>query len=796
MRIIHEKIGTFGGITADAIANLLNGSDVDLATFLRETIQNSWDARVGGGVKVISNLRFAKISTHGKRAILECVASDDKLDNALLQQALETNVLIYSDRGTTGLNGPISVPSPHDGGASSSVKPNFANFVWMLGANDGGQNMGGQFGFGKSVFAGASQIKMYAIHTRVITGQTKEGENKFAHRFVICGMRRADQKTQKGRGYTGRYWIGADGSVDDHSIVALNEKARKMAAWFGIDFIDDDDKTETGTNVAIIQPKWSGSNQDHFLRMARQATVKWFWPLLWENNFEFTTGDDQVTSLEKAKIDGGYAVFAELFEECKKIDRDVSRQTPRQLIEGKELRALMDDGNVRVVCCLKPFKPLGILGMATQIATDARLKDWGQNPLQFITEADFDGDSQTTEELPDPVNTLALIRSPRMVVSYERIDHSAGPKKTVFGVFVAASRDMHQRIGWDGYIVKDAMRDFAVEDILAKSEPPRHDEWNPVNISSDKARLIAGGADVSSNILANFKTIAKSAVLKSKDIFEKWCRPAEVRPLGAFEFVPAGEASQFLSKHVFKTLGDGIGIGPIVTGEDDGKGGNTGGDDGKGGNTGGDDGKGGNTGGDDGKGGNTGGDDGKGGNTGGDDGKGGNTGGDDGKGGNTGNDKKTTKKVALPNLKELTTIEMTETQDGKILFTTKINVSWSSNEEFIVRADISLIDGDGKKSKLKNLAPINGAADSVTFADFSDEEKKELRDNDEVKSDFLKASESHGFFKGNETRQSQFLDDGMSVIIKGGVNFTHKLLTTPGKVLDISFVAEIPKAQN
>jgi hypothetical protein len=141
---------------------------------------------------------------------------------------------------------------------------------------------------------------------------------------------------------------------------------------------------------------------------------------------------------------------------------------------------------------------------------------------------------------------------------------------------------------------------------------------------------------------------------------------------------------------------------------------------------------------------------------------------------------------------------MTETQDGKILFTTIINVIWSSNEEFIVRADISLIDGDGKKSKLKNLAPINGAADSVTFADFSDDEKKEkeLKDDDEVKSDFLKASESHGFFKGNETRQSQFLDDGMSVIIKGGVNFTHKLLTTPGKVLDISFVAEKPKAQN
>ena len=66
MRILHEQIGIFGGITAEAIANLLNGSDVDLGTFLRETIQNSWDARIrndndNDNEAVQTDLRFATI---------------------------------------------------------------------------------------------------------------------------------------------------------------------------------------------------------------------------------------------------------------------------------------------------------------------------------------------------------------------------------------------------------------------------------------------------------------------------------------------------------------------------------------------------------------------------------------------------------------------------------------------------------------------------------------------------------------------------------------------------------------
>ncbi len=802
MRIIHEKIDPLGGITATAISNLLNGSDVDLATFLRETIQNSWDARVkvANNIPAVkTNLRFARVSEDGKENIINCLRADAKLDRDLINQDLFSRVLVYSDRGTTGLSGPIRVPQPGDNSATIATKRNFVNFVWMLGANDGGQNMGGQFGFGKSVFASASRIKMYAIHTRV-----KMDNNQFEHRFVICGMRRAEQNHPNGTGYTGRFWIGENGAGEDHSVVALNDRAREMAAWLGIDsFIGN----ETGTSVAIFQPKWSGSaREDHFLRVARRATVKWFWPLLRENNFEFTTGDqvlrennfefttgDQVSGVEKAEIDGGYAVFAGLFDKCKKMDLDVSRQTPGESIGGRQLRALMENGNVRVVCAKVPFKPLGILGMDSMIVGDDRINGWGGESLRFVTEADDEENKSISEELPDPENTLALIRSPRMVVSYLKIDHPPSGM-TFFGVFVAASREMHQRNDWDGSAVRDPLRRFAVEDILAKSEPPRHDEWNSRNLSHDKAVLIAGGAAVSNSDLGKIKTIANRSVEEPLKIFKAWCQPVKATKHFEIQLIPAGEASEFLSKNVFKTLGEGVGTNPppIPVEARDKSTGDSGGE--TGGKSTGD--SGGETGGK-----STGG---GGGETGGK--STGSSGGETvvkstGSSGGETVVKSTgggrSKRPSI-NLKPHET-EMTEAPDGKIMFLTKIDANWDKDEGNQVTAVISLIDGEGKKSKLNNLAPINGAADAVTFADFSEEEldnqknyKNNARDADEVQTDLIKASESHGFFKDNEIEQIPFLSGGMSVIIQGGVNFTHKLLTTPGKVLDISFVATRP----
>ena len=726
MRILHEQIGTFGGITAEAIANLLNGSDVDLGTFLRETIQNSWDARIknaNDNAAIQTNLRFAQISDMGKSEILECLTADGKLDRDLIQQALDSRVLVYSDRGSMGLNGPIRVPRPGDNPGMCAAKRNFINFVWMLGANDGGQNMGGQFGFGKSVFAGASRIKMYAIHTRV-----KKDDNGHEHRFVICGMRCADQNLPNGTGYTGRFWIGENGTGKDHSVVALNDQAREMAGWFGIDLFAGE---ETGTTVAIFQPKWHGSaNEQHFLRMARRATVKWFWPLLREGNFEFTTSDN-TGAIKKAEINGGYAVFAGLFDRCKETDAAISNQNSGEIIEGGQLRELIDNGKVRIVFCQRPFKPLGVIGMAREMIADARLNGWGQDPLRFETQADDDGDAQTIEDLPDPVDTLALIRAPRMVVSYERIDHRAGPDKTVFGVFVAASRKMNERNCWDGSQVNFTMQRIAVEDVLAKSEPPRHDEWNPRNISPEKAGVIAGVPAVNNNTLANMKTIIKRTVEKSKEIFADWCCPPKPRDPGAFEFFPAGEASQVLSTLVFNTLGDGPGIGTAP----------------------------------------------------------GTAPGTDQLGSGGDGLFIRTRKVQFPKINDLIQTKMTDTTEGNILFTTKIDANWPSNEEFMVEAVISLIDGDGKKSKLKNLSPIEGTTNLVTFAD---ENSTDNTDDGETKADLMKASESHGFYNDKAVHQISFQPDSMSVILKGGAHYTHKLLTTPGKVLDISFNVKKP----
>lgn len=132
---------------------------------------------------------------------------------------------------------------------------------------------------------------------------------------------------------------------------------------------------------------------------------------------------------------------------------------------------------------------------------------------------------------------------------------------------------------------------------------------------------------------------------------------------------------------------------------------------------------------------------------------------------------------------------MTATPEGKILFSTKIDANWPSDVEFLVEAVISLIDGDGKKSKLKNLSPIEGIPYIVTFAD---ESWPDHTDDGETKVDLMKASECHGFYNDKAVHQTSFQPDGMSVILKGEARYTHKLLTTPGKVLDISFNVKRP----
>lgn len=412
-----QKTPRMGGATGEAFVNTLYGTGMKPAAVLaREAIQNSVDASKPRGnekVKIV----FRRVSLMGKEkaAFTKSLGLDTEFVSresvlgfqqdhciASMNRTDEPLRLLYiEDYGTHGLYG-----APHDS--------NSHLFRLLLSLGDGAKSRGkegsgGSYGYGKSVYSSNSRIHTIVAYS---TFNPKDDKSKYHARLMGCAYFNAHE--HDGDSYSGRAWFGIPITDNGQEVDPLQDEAsHKMAEALG--FRRRDSKS-TGTSILIVD---CGVDCEEL----RASIEEWWWPRILDESLGLDVmlyEQDQLVQPPRPRSRLDLKPFIHCFEMA------IGRSQPA----GKHDKA----GS------MNKFK-------------DVPLGNYGYCALE---EKDLE-----SEALQEKSGCIALIRGPRMIVSYMEVGGTL-PLPCV-GTFVASSE---------------------VDQSLKISEPPAHDKWD-----SNSARL-------------------------------------------------------------------------------------------------------------------------------------------------------------------------------------------------------------------------------------------------------------------------------------------------------------------
>lgn len=426
-RMQAEASNALGNISSEGIWNQLGRPDLDrLELLLRESVQNSWDARARDS---IDYTLAARTLSEEQRDAMSRFFRETPPDAAYatpggISEAIEplrawldggrTRVLLVSDRGTKGLGGPTRADRVNGDGERS-----FVNFLRNVGQTSRKDQGGGTFGYGKAAFYLASEVRTILVHTRcVVAGRPEE-------RLIAVGLTHSYEHAHEGR--TGRHWWG----LLDHEGVNqpfVDEEARAWAEALGLPGFG---AAEFGTTVVVLAPLFD----EAALRRLPRLCLRHFWP-------------KQVPS------DGGRPPIAFRFElEGETLPLlDPSRTPPYDAM----VRALQ-----RIRTGTAETVSYGRNLVTGHVAFEIAMPSVGATKI----------DDELLEHERHP-HHVVLLRSPELVVKY--LDTARGLASDVLG-FVGVFRTVDE---------DDVERCFAL------SEPPTHDDWLSTSLSDARARGI------------------------------------------------------------------------------------------------------------------------------------------------------------------------------------------------------------------------------------------------------------------------------------------------------------------
>ncbi|MDH6132795.1 hypothetical protein P3T37_002181 [Kitasatospora sp. MAA4] len=266
-RWLSESYGPGGGGAAEGILRNLDATEMDPVTLLvRESAQNSWDARCGD---VPVDYRIGLRTLGPSEAP---VWRDLLLENAPTVEHLRLRaslarpvirVLTVTDTGTKGLGGPTRADVVADGDS------NFVSFVRKTGSSQDLDSRGGTYGYGKVVFHLVSGPHTVLVHTRCRVG------DGFETRLIGWAVHESySTDTVDGpKTFTGRhYW----GRVQDGYVEPLvGEEADEMARKLGLKPFPADG---TGTTVAVVDPDFGERDDSEAMQWIVDAMVWNLWP--------------------------------------------------------------------------------------------------------------------------------------------------------------------------------------------------------------------------------------------------------------------------------------------------------------------------------------------------------------------------------------------------------------------------------------------------------------------------------------------------------------------------------------
>ncbi|WP_141215347.1 MULTISPECIES: hypothetical protein [unclassified Rhodococcus (in: high G+C Gram-positive bacteria)] len=232
-----QRVAAEGSTASEGIRRQLGKPKLDpLTVLIREAAQNSCDAALPGHdvefkvqIRKLTGKRLA-----GWRGFLLPGPDGGGLG---LKEALdrEATILIISDRGTTGLGGPLRADEPPLDGE----RADFVKFIRNVGERKGVDLGGGSYGFGKGILYNVSRCHVIVADSQCVF------RGKPQRRLIGAAM--GDGFQHDGVRYTGRHWLGVqEGEIAQ---ALIGDEAERMASSLGLPSFAPG---QTGTTVAIV----------------------------------------------------------------------------------------------------------------------------------------------------------------------------------------------------------------------------------------------------------------------------------------------------------------------------------------------------------------------------------------------------------------------------------------------------------------------------------------------------------------------------------------------------------------
>ena len=469
MKLFSEKMSPLGMVNLDAIQKLFTITELDdISVFVRETAQNSWDARKDKNYKPDIDLEYR----------VGIITSDlqDSFDKTFFVDAQgeikrkiqrytrkDQTYLIVQDKGTVGLAGPTLA-------TEKGIRNNFVAFLLNIGQEHNDANSGGAFGFGKSVFFRASTPKTILIYSR-----TWNADEKLESRFIGVTLHRTPGDTT----HTGRHWWCEPAMANGQAVPRpiIGKEADKLVEILGIKAYKDD---ETGTCIVVIGPEFdnlkrNGQHTPDSKQLAEciaEAANFWYWPRMEGSGSQDGKLRCKVWHENAPIIPFDYAETAP-FKAYKDCLAAIQKAVAAAGNSGITNNAFQQFHEIKY-----QYKRVGYLCLTKYLRADRQpFKSRIVNPDTGVVMSHPLGSILWKTLNEEATNRhVALVRGPGQVIQYLRLPECSDNMMEYAGVFF-----LHPEGANGGELLQ----------YFTKSEPAAHDRWESNNNAGPVANTLS-----------------------------------------------------------------------------------------------------------------------------------------------------------------------------------------------------------------------------------------------------------------------------------------------------------------